>query len=52
MANNVTSRETIEEVDEAKEKENLRTLEAVLFVAGRYLTMQDIVSLTDLNPDY
>lgn len=50
MANKVTSRETIEEIDEAKEKENLRTLEAVLFVAGRFLSMQEIVSLTDLNP--
>lgn len=48
--NLVKSRKTIEEIDEAKEKENLRTLEAVLFVAGRYLSMQDIVSLTDLNP--
>jgi len=50
VSNKVTSRETIEEIDEAREKENLRTVEAVLFVAGRYLTMQDIVSLTDLNP--
>ncbi|HKL24348.1 MAG TPA: SMC-Scp complex subunit ScpB [Candidatus Nanoarchaeia archaeon] len=45
-----TTRKTIEEIDEAKEKENLRTLEAVLFVAGRFLTIQEIVSLTDLNP--
>src|SRR6056297_3457657 len=45
-----TTRRTIEEIDDAKEKENLRIIEAVLFVAGRYLKMQDIVSLTDLNP--
>ena len=50
VSKKVTSRDTIEEIDDAKEKENLRTLEAVLFVAGRYLKMQDIVSLTDLNP--
>lgn len=44
------SSKTIEEIDEAKEKEDLKTLEAVLFVSGRFLNMQDLVSLADLNP--
>ena len=44
------SSKTIEEIDEAKTKENLRILEAVFFVSGRYLSMQDLISLTDLNP--
>lgn len=41
---------TIEEIDEAKERENLRVLEAVFFVSGRFLSMQDLISLSDLNP--
>ena len=44
------SSKTIEEIDEAKEKENLKILEAVFFVSGRFLSMQDLISLTDLNP--
>lgn len=44
------SSKTIKEIDEAKEKEDLRKLEAVFFVSGRYLNMQDLISLTDLNP--
>ena len=41
---------TIQEIEESKEKENLRKLEAIFFVSGRYLSMQDLVSLSDLNP--
>ena len=44
------SSKTLEEIDEAKEKEDLRKLEAVFFVSGRFLSMQDLISLTDLNP--
>jgi len=39
---------TIEEIDEAKEKEDLKTLEAVFFISGRFLSMQDLISLSDL----
>jgi len=46
----MVSSKTFSEIDEAKEKENLKTLEAVFFVSGRYLTMPDLISLTDLNP--
>ena len=45
----VTSSETIKEIDEAQEKQDMKTLEAVLFVSGKFLTEQEIVSLTDLN---
>ena len=45
----VTSK-TAEEIDEAKEKEDLKKLEAVFFISGRFLTMQDLISHTDLNP--
>jgi segregation and condensation protein B len=41
---------TIEEIDEAREKEDLKKLEAVFFVSARFLNMQELISLTDLNP--
>lgn len=44
------SSKTFEEIDESKEKEDLKTLEAVFFISGRYLSMKDLISLTDLNP--
>ena len=44
-----TSR-TLDEIDEAREKEDLKKLEAIFFVSGRFLTMQDLISLSDLNP--
>ncbi len=44
------SSKTIEEVDNAREKEELKVLEAVFFVSGRFLNMQELVSLSDLNP--
>jgi len=44
------SSKTLKEVDEAQEKENLKKLEAVFFVSGRFLNMQELISLTDLNP--
>ena len=46
----MVSSKTIEEIEEAKEKENLKKLEAVFFVSGRFLSMPDLISLTDLNP--
>jgi segregation and condensation protein B len=46
----VISSKTAEEIDEAREKEDLKRLEAIFFVSGRFLTMQDLVSLSDLNP--
>lgn len=41
---------TIDEIDEAKEKEDLKKLEAVFFISGKFLNMQELISLTDLNP--
>ncbi len=41
---------TIKEIDEAREKEDLKKLEAVFFVSGRFLNMQELISLSDLNP--
>jgi len=41
---------TIEEIDEAREKDDLKKLEAVFFISARFLNMQELISLTDLNP--
>jgi len=41
---------TLGEIDEAREKDDLRKLEAVFFVSGRFLNMQELISFTDLNP--
>jgi len=41
---------TLEEIDEAKQKEDIKILEAVLFVSGRFLGMNELISLSDLNP--
>jgi segregation and condensation protein B len=41
---------TIEEIDEAREKDDLKKLEAVFFVSARFLNMQELISYTDLNP--
>ena len=45
----VTSK-TFNEVDNAREKEDMRKLEAVFFVSGRFLRYDELVSLSDLNP--
>jgi segregation and condensation protein B len=44
------SSRTADEIDEAREKEDLKKLEAIFFVSGRFLSMQDLISLSDLNP--
>lgn len=41
---------TLEEIDEAREKEDIKKVEAILFVCGRFLNMSELISLTDLNP--
>ena len=45
----ITSK-TVEEIDEAKQKQDLKKLEAIFFVSGRFLNMQELISLSDLNP--
>jgi len=42
--------DTVDEIDSGKEKENMKTLEAIFFVSGRFLTMLELVALSDLNP--
>jgi segregation and condensation protein B len=38
------------ELDEIREKEYLKKLEAALFISGRWLSLQQLVMLTDINP--
>jgi segregation and condensation protein B len=47
---NVVSRESLDELDESSELESMRKVEAALFVSGRYLSIPELVTLTDLNP--
>ncbi len=44
------TRKTTEELDEASEKQNMKKLEAVFFISARFLNIQELISLTDLNP--
>jgi segregation and condensation protein B len=44
------SKESMDEIDNASELENLKKVEAALFVSGRFMTMQELVALTDVNP--
>lgn len=41
---------TIDEIENSKEQEYLRKLEAALFVSGKWMSLKDLVILTDLNP--
>lgn len=44
------SRKNIEELDSERERENVRKVEAALFIAGRFLSLKELVALTDINP--
>jgi segregation and condensation protein B len=43
-------RESLEEIDTERELESRRKVEAALFVAGKFLSMSELVALTDVNP--
>ncbi len=40
----------VEDADNLRELDNLRKVEAALFIAGKFLSMKELVSLTDINP--
>ena len=44
------TRDSVEEIDDALEIENTKKVEAALFISGRYLSLQELVALTDVNP--
>jgi segregation and condensation protein B len=39
-----------EELDTAEERMSLKKIEAALFISARYLSIQELVELTDINP--
>lgn len=53
VSEKVITHETAEQLDnvyEEKERENEEKVEAALFIAGRFLNIQDLIMLTDINP--
>lgn len=44
------SKDTIDDIDEGIEKENVRKVEAALFLSGKFMSLQELVALTDVNP--
>ncbi len=44
------SEKTINEIDQSIDLENSKKVEAALFIAGRFLSIQELISLTDINP--
>jgi len=43
-------KETVDEIDDSAKKRDLKTIEAVLFVSGKFLSMKDLIMLSDMNP--
>ncbi len=44
------SRETVDDLDNSGEIDNLKKIEAAMFISGRWLSVQNLITLTDLNP--
>lgn len=49
MEDGLTS-ESAQEMDSAREQENMRKVEAALFVSGKFMSLKELVALTDINP--
>jgi segregation and condensation protein B len=41
---------TIKEIENIKEKNDLKIIEAIFFISGRFISMPELVSLSNLNP--
>lgn len=44
------NKESIEEIDNSIEKANMKKVEAALFLAGKYMSIQELTALTGVNP--
>lgn len=44
------SGKNIEELDTEIELENLKKIEAALFISGRFMSLQELIALTEINP--
>lgn len=40
---------TVDEIDWSKESESIKLIEAIFFISGRFLSMQDLISLSNLS---
>ena len=45
-----TTSETAKEMDEASEIKAMKKIEAALFLSARFLSVEDLIMLTDINP--
>ena len=43
------TKKTVDEIDFSKAEENMKLIEAIFFISGRFLSMQDLISLSNLN---
>jgi segregation and condensation protein B len=46
----IASAETVQDLEESKDIENLKKLEAAMFLSARFLNIQELILLTDINP--
>jgi len=44
------SSKSVDEIDRESDLENTRKVEAALFISGRFLGLQELIGLTDVNP--
>ncbi|MEM4259379.1 MAG: SMC-Scp complex subunit ScpB [Candidatus Pacearchaeota archaeon] len=44
------NKESVEELDKEIEAEHIRKVEAALFIAGKFMSIQELVALTEINP--
>ena len=50
MEEKAISSESVKEIDESSEVENMKKIEAVMFLSAKFLNLQELVMLTDINP--
>lgn len=50
MEKEIIVSETVKEMDEGSEVENLKKIDAALFLSARALNLEELVMLTDINP--
>ncbi len=44
------NKESVEEIDREVDEGNRRKVEAALFISGKFMSVQELVALTDVNP--
>jgi segregation and condensation protein B len=44
------SKGTVDEIDDVRKKEEFNVIEAILFISGKFLSMPELIALSNLNP--